>query len=100
MSINPTLANLNTYIYSFLNRASQVVTKNEEAASEARAIGVLVSTGAIQGLYGRCIFILALGGFSVPSLLFWGAVGATAGALVSSPIIYSFVSNMNKRENL
>jgi len=99
MSINPTSINLPACISSFLRRASQVVKKNDEAASEAQGIGVLVGTGTVQGLFGRCIFTLALGGFSVPSLLFWGVFGATAGALVSAPIIYSFVSNMTNRES-
>ncbi|HEX2579946.1 MAG TPA: hypothetical protein VHK67_06065 [Rhabdochlamydiaceae bacterium] len=99
MPIDLTLANLPACISSCLGRASQVVKKNETAASEAKAIGVLVSAGAVKGLFGRCIIMLALGSFSIPSLLFWGAVGASAGALVSSPIIYSFLSNMTKREN-
>ncbi|HEX4840043.1 MAG TPA: hypothetical protein VFU89_06340 [Rhabdochlamydiaceae bacterium] len=100
MSICSRLANLPiiSHISSFCERVSNITKKDENAAREVQAAGVLIGAGTVFGLFGRCTIMLALGSFSIPSLLFWGAVGATAGALVSSPIVHSFLSAMTTRE--
>jgi len=101
MSICSKLANLPiiSHISSFYGRVNNIAKKDENAAREIQGAGVLVGAGAVFGLLGRCTIMLALGSFSVPSLLFWGVVGATSGTLVSSPIVFSFLSSMTQREN-
>ena len=87
-------------ISSLIRRSYNVIQKNEQAADEAKGVAITATAGTIFGLFGSSVFMLATARFSIPSLLLYALIGLGAGTAVSSTVIYSFFSDLKKRENI
>lgn len=88
-----------TQLSSLLQQSRLVYRSNiEDSQQEIKAIPVLTTAGACYGLAGRALFMLATtASISIPSLIFYGLMGSLVGMTVSTPIIGTFLSRLNRR---
>ena len=86
-------------ISNLTSRVKNVIQKNKEATEDAKTIALITATGTSFGLLGRSVVGVGTNNSSLKATLIWGAIGALASTLASTPMIYRFVSNFNARES-
>ena len=69
-----------------------------KAAQEAQSVGILALTGVVFTAAVKSAMMASSGRFSAPGLGLYALIGLGIGTAASSFLIYSFFSNLKKRE--
>lgn len=89
-----------SHVSSLIGRSYRVIRKDQVAAQEAISIGILSLTGVIFTSAVKSAMMASSGRFSALGLGLYALGGLGIGTAVSGFLIYSFFSNLKKRENI